>query len=460
MTSKTRAAKPDMIRRICAGLTAAALCCALAVPAYAAGKVQVVRDAEIETLLKDYAAPVFKAAGLSTSRVQIVLVNDPSFNAFVDGRRMFINTGALTAASVPNEIIGVIAHEAGHLAGGHQQRLREQISAARTMAIVGGLLGVGAIAAGGITSSTESAQAGGALITATPEIARRALLSYRRSEEMNADQAAARYLTATRQSMLGMLTTFERFSQSLSLSGIQVDPYQVSHPLPRERIALLEELARKSKYFDTRDPQPLVERHQLMRAKIAAYTGGAASVARLFAKDRTGLAARYGDAIATDLAGNSTASLKKLDALIREQPNNPYFHEFRGEVLIKLRKSDEAVKAFSRAAKLDRANSPLIRARLGFALVASGKPGNMSRAIDELQASLQSEPDNFSAYRHLSQAYGQKGDIANAELAMAEGNFRAGNTRDAKVFAARALQKLPKGSPGARRANDILTIGN
>jgi len=451
--------RAGIVRRVFTAFTAASLSCALALPVYAQGKVQVVRDAEIETLLRDYATPVFKAAGLKTSRVQIVLVNDQSFNAFVDGSRIFVNTGALAAATVPNEIIGVIAHEAGHLAGGHQQRLREQIAAARTLAIVGSLLGAGAIAAGTVAGSSGGAQAGGALITATPGLVQRNLLSYRRSEEMNADQAAARYLNATGQSIRGMLTTFERFSQSLSLSGVQVDQYQISHPLPRERIALLEELARKSQHFDAKDPPALVNRHQLMRAKIAAYTGGASAVARLFSQDRTSLAARYGDAIATDLAGNSTASLQKLDALIREQPNNPYFHEFRGEVLIKLRRSDEAIKAFSQAVRLDPAKSPLIRARLGFALVASGNPGKMSRAIDELRASVQSEPENFAAYRYLSQAYAQAGDIANADLIMAEGNFRAGNTKDAKVFAARALQKLPKGSPGALRANDILTIG-
>jgi len=458
-TPHTGTKETGWLRRAVGTVTAVALCFTLTMPAHAQGRVAVVRDAEIETLLKDYASPIFKAAGLKTSRVQIVLVNDRSFNAFVDGQRMFINTGALADSAVPNEIIGVIAHEAGHLAGGHQQRLREQIATAQTLAIVGGLLGVGALAAGSIAGSSGGAQVGGALITATPTLVQRNLLSYRRSEEMNADQAAARYLNATGQSMQGMLTTFRRFSQSLSLSGVQVDPYQISHPLPRERIALLEELARKSKHFDARDPQRLNERHQLMRAKIAAYSGGAAAVARMFSKDRGSLAARYGEAIATDLSGNSAASLKKLDALIREQPKNPYFHEFRGEVLLKLRKPDEAIKAFAQAVKLDRTKSPLIRARLGFALVASGKPGNMNRAIQELRVAVQAEPDNYTAYRNLSQAYGQVGDIANAELIMAEGNFRAGNSREAKAFAARALQKLPKGSPGAIRANDILTIG-
>jgi predicted Zn-dependent protease len=457
--SQAKSNRGNHFARVARGFLAALLVVGVASPANAQGRVAVVRDAEIETLLQDYAKPVLQTAGLKASRVQIVLVNDRSFNAFVDGQRIFINTGALMQAAVPNEIIGVLAHEAGHLAGGHQQRLREQISATRTMAIVGSLLGAGAIAAGSISGNSGGSTAGAALITASPSLAQRGLLSYRRSEEMNADQAAARYLDATGQSVRGMLTTFQRFSQSLSLSGVQVDQYQVSHPLPRERIALLEELARKSRHFDATDPAPLVMRHNLMRAKIAAYTGGAQAVARLFSDDRGSLAARYGDAIATDLSGNSAAALAKLDALIREQSKNPYFHEFRGEVLLKLRKNDEAIKAFSTAAKLDRAKSPLIRARLGFAMVASGKPGNMGRAIDELRAAIQAEPDNFNAYRHLSQAYGLAGDVASAELVMAEGNFRAGNTREARVFAARALQKLPKGSPGAIRANDILTIG-
>ncbi|WP_394689786.1 M48 family metalloprotease [Hoeflea sp.] len=458
--SSERQGRSGLLKRVTCSVVAALVAASASVPANAQGRVAVVRDAEIETLLKDYAKPVLQAAGLSANRVDIVLVNDRSFNAFVNGQRIFVNTGALMQAVVPNEIIGVLAHEAGHLAGGHQQRLREQLAAARTMAIVGGLLGAGAIAAGSISGNSGGARAGGALITATPGLAQRSLLSYRRSEEMNADQAAARYLDATGQSIRGMLTTFQRFSQSLSLSGVQVDQYQISHPLPRERIALLEELARKSRHYDATDPLPLQRRHNLMRAKIAAYTGGAQAVARLFPNDRVSLAARYGEAIATDLAGNSAASLQKMDALLREAPKNPYFHEFRGEVLLKLRKNDEAIKAFSTAAKLDRAKSPLIRARLGFALVTSGKPGNMSRAIDELRAAIQAEPDNFNAYRHLSQAYGITGDVGNAELVMAEGNFRAGNTRDAQVFAARALQRLPKGSPGALRASDILTVGN
>ncbi len=431
----------------------------MAAPAAAQqGRVAVIRDAEIESLLKDYAVPILKAAGLSRRGIEIVLVNDRSFNAFVAGRRIFVNTGAIMAAETPNEIIGVLAHETGHLAGGHQQRLREQLERARTMAIVGGLLGIGAMAAGSVAGSRGGASAGGALVSAAPGVAMRGLLSYRRSEEMNADQAAAKYLRATQQSAKGMLTTFERFSSSLALAGVQVDPYQLSHPLPRERIALLETLARESPYYDKTDPAALLQRHQLARAKIAAFAGGQAEVARLFGRDRSSLAGRYGDAIATDLSGNSRAALAKMDDLIKSAPNNGYFHEFRGEILLKLRRPADAASAFARAMKLSDDSEGLIRSRYAFALLSTGQPGNAKTAIENFRSAIQTDPDNLNAYLYLSQAYGLAGDIGNAELAMAEGHFRAGSMRDAQVFAARAIAKLPKGSPGAKRANDILSV--
>ncbi len=134
--------------------------------------IPVVRDAEIEALVRDYSRPIFNAAGLSKAGIQIVLVNDKSFNAFVAGRRMFINTGALMQAETPNEIIGVIAHEAGHLAGGHQQRLRDQLERAKTMAIIAGLLGAGAIVAGGASDNRGLAGAGIGLATGGSEVAR------------------------------------------------------------------------------------------------------------------------------------------------------------------------------------------------------------------------------------------------------------------------------------------------
>ena len=242
------------------------------------GRVPIVRDAEIEALVREYARPVLKAAGLERSNIEIVLVNDRRFNAFVAGRRIFINTGALMQAETPNEIIGVLAHEAGHIAGGHQERLRQQLERAQTIAIVSSLLGVGAVAAGAAAGSGELAQAGAGIAAGGGELARRGLLGYQRTEEITADRSAITYLNATGQSAKGMLTTFQRFQNSLSLSGARVDPYQVSHPMPRERIQNLQTLAKSSPYFDKKDPPELQQRHDMMRAKIAVFTQGQGSV--------------------------------------------------------------------------------------------------------------------------------------------------------------------------------------
>ena len=71
----------------------------------------IIRDAEIEQLLREYSQPILRAAGLAQQNVQVTIINDRSFNAFVmDGKRIFINAGALMDAKVPNEVIGVLAH--------------------------------------------------------------------------------------------------------------------------------------------------------------------------------------------------------------------------------------------------------------------------------------------------------------------------------------------------------------
>src|SRR5690606_19965683 len=181
-----------------------------------------------------------------------VLVNDSSFNAFVAGRRIFIHTGALLLAETPNEIIGVLAHEIGHLAGGHQHRLREQLARAQTMAVVAAILGVGVGVAGAASDTAGLAQAGTGFMMGGAEMARRSLLGYQRTEEVTADRSAIEYLNKTKQSGRGMLKTFERMGRDLALSGVNVDPYQVSHPMPRDRIANLQELVHKSPYFEHR----------------------------------------------------------------------------------------------------------------------------------------------------------------------------------------------------------------
>ena len=448
----------SFVRVAAAVLLAAILAVSGTLATYAQGSVPIVRDAEIEALVRDYARPILKAAGLTKSGIDIILVNNSSFNAFVAGRRMFINTGALLQAETPNEIIGVIAHEAGHIAGGHQERLREQLARAQTMVILATLLGVGAMAAGAATDTGGLGQAGAGITALGGEMARRGLLGYQRTEEVTADRSAMTYLEATGQSAKGMLKTFQRFQSALSLSGARVDPYQVSHPMPRDRVANLETLAHASPYFDRADPEALQLRHDMMRAKIAVYTQGQAAVSRLFRKNPRGLAAQYGNAQATLLFGNPRSALKKADALLKLQPNNPYFHELRGDALLRANKPEEAASAYARAVSLDPAKSGILPIAYGQALIATGKPEALKKAVVEIREGLARDKENVSGYRYLAQAYGQLGDVADAELAIAEGHYYSGAYQDAKIFAARAQTKFKRGSPGWVRAQDIINF--
>lgn len=445
-------------RSFLAASLAIAVSTATTVTAFAQANLPIVRDAEIEALVRDYARPIFRAAGISKSGIDIILINDKRFNAFVAGRRMFINTGALMQSETPNEIIGVIAHEAGHIAGGHQERLREQLARAQTMAIVAGLLGAGAIVAGAATKSGELAQAGGGIAMGGGEMARRGLLSYQRTEENTADRSAVTYLEATNQSTKGMLTTFERFQSALSLSGARVDPYQVSHPMPQDRIANLEELARKSPYFDKKDSPTLQLRHDMMRAKIAAFTDGQGATSRMFRKDPKGLAAQYGDTLNTFLYGNLGSASSKVESLIKQQPKNPYFQELRGDILMKSNQPAKAAEAYAKAVQLDPVKSGILPISYGQALIAVGTPDSLKKAIVQIRNGLDRDRENAVGYRYLAQAYGQLGDIPEAELATAEGNFYGGKYQDAKIFAARAQTKFKPGTPGWVRAQDIINF--
>ncbi|MDR7032006.1 M48 family metalloprotease [Mesorhizobium sp. BE184] len=451
-----------LLARTARSLTAlslgALMAAASSISAFAQG-VPVVRDAEIEALVRDYARPIFKAAGLSNAGIQIILVNDNSFNAFVAGRRLFINTGALVQAETPNEIIGVIAHECGHLAGGHQEKLREQLERAKTMAIVAGLLGAGALVAGGATNNRALAGAGIGLATGGGEVATRSLLSYQRGEEITADRSAITYLDATGQSGRGMLKTFQRFQSALSLSGAQIDQYRISHPMPRERISNLQELVEKSQYKDKTDSAALRQRHDMMRVKIAAYTQGQAEVSRLNRKLSDGLAVKYGDAQVAFLFGNPASALSKTDGLIKAQPKNPYFQELRGDILMKSNRSKDAATAYAKAISLDPAKSGLLSVSYAQALIATGSPETLKKAVAQINNSLQRDRENSSAYRYLAQAYGELGDVANAELATAEGYYYSGSLKDAKIFAMRAQKNFKRGEPAWLRAQDIINSG-
>ncbi len=328
---------PGKVSKLTALLTVAALALApMAGPVHAEG-LPLLRDTEIEQLLRDYSRPVLRTAGLEKQNIQISIINDKSFNAFVaDGHRIFVNYGAIMQSQTPNQLIGVLAHETGHLAGGHLSKLRAQLAQAQTQMIVAMLLGVGALVAGSKSGNANSGASniGMAAISAPQEAIRRTLLSYQRQQEENADRAGVKFLTATGQSAKGMYETFKRFTDESLFAARGADPYVQSHPMPAERVAALEELARSSPYWDKKDDPALQLRHDMARAKTSAFMEPSDTVYRRYPLSNDSLPARYAHAIATYRHGELRTALAQIDALIQGQPANPYFYELRGQALL------------------------------------------------------------------------------------------------------------------------------
>jgi len=437
-------------------LTAASLAAAnLPQQAAAQGNMPVIRDTEIEQLLRDYTQPILKVAGLASQNIKVVIINDRNFNAFVmDGKRIFVNTGALTESQTPNQIIGVLAHETGHIAGGHLARLRDELANAQTMAIIAMLLGIGAMVAGG--SNSGAGQAGAAAIAGSQHVALRTVLSYQRNQEEQADRAAVKFLNATGQSAKGMYETFKRMADQLMFTARHADPYAQSHPMPAERVAALTEIAKESKFWDKKDPAELQLRHDMMRAKISGFMEPPSTVARRYPQNDNSLPARYARAISTYRHGNLQNAVAQIDALIAVQPNNPYFYELKGQALLESGRGAEAVPPLRRAVQM-LPNAPLIQIMLGQALVSTGNAASADEAIAMLRNSLAREPEAPAGYQQLAMAYGRKGDLAQADLASAQAAFYRGDIKTARELAARAKTRFPVGSPGWVKADDIVS---
>ena len=417
-----------------------------------------IRDAEIEQVLREYTQPILRAAGLAKQNVQVVIINDRSFNAFVaDGRRIFVNAGALMDAETPNQIIGVLAHEAGHIAGGHLARLREQLAAAQTQMIIAMMLGVGAVVAGARTGSQDMGQVGAAAIAAPQAMIQRSLLAYQRSQEEQADRSAVKFLTATGQSSRGMAETFKRLADQVLYNVRYIDPYIQSHPMPAERVAALQTLAQNSPHWDKKDPAALQLKHDLMRAKLFGFLERPDTVARRYRLGDNSLAAQYARAIASYRFSNPQSALASIDALIRAQPQNPYFHELKGQALLETGRPAEAVAPLRRAVQLA-PNPALIQVMLGQALIATNDRRNMDEAVKILRAVIIREPEIPDAYVQIAMAYGRTGDLGNADLASAQAALLRGDVKTARGLAARAKTRFPLGSPGWVKSDDIVHV--
>ena len=422
--------------------------------------IPMIRDAEIEQLLRDYTAPIFKAAGLTTQNVQVVIINDPEFNAFVmDAHRIFVNTGALMQSTTPNQLIGVFAHECGHIVGGHLSKMRQELANVQTAMIVGMLLGAGALVAGAHSNNADMGNIGGALINAPQSLGMSTLLAYQRAQEESADRAGVRFLTMTHQSAKGMYDTFKRFADQSLFAAQGSNPYLQNHPAPAERMAALEELAKSSPYWNAKDPPALQFRHDMMRAKLYGFTERPDSVLRRYPATDTSLPARYARAISTYRYGDLHAAIAQIDGLIASTPNDPYFYELKGQALLEGGQPMEAIPPLRRAVALAPApGSALIQILLAQALVATNDTKLSAEAVSLLHVALIKEPEDGDAYTTLAMAYGRENDLADADLASAQAAFARGDNKTARELAERAKQRFPVGSPGWVRADDIVAF--
>ncbi len=414
-----------------------------------------IRDAETEKLIRDYARPIFKAAGLSGQNVKIHIIGSGSFNAFViDGQNMFIHTGAIVNSKAPNQLIGVIAHETGHITGGHLASLRSQLKKAQTASLMFQILSIAAMI-GGAATGNQFGQAGGAAMQGGNLMLQKQMLADRRIKESSADRAAVSFLNATHQSAKGMLQTFEYFMDQSRGSMRQVNPYLQSHPLPPQRIEQLRDLAARSPYFRKLDPAALQFRHDMVKAKLIAFLDKPRTVLNIYGRRNTSLPARYAQAIAYYKQSGLKAFLPRINALIKDRPGDPFLHEIKGQFLFEGGRPSTAIKPLRKAVSLA-PREPLIRILLAQALLSSGDDLFVSEAIRHLRKALGREKHNAAAYRQLAQAYGRKRKIAQAELASAQAYFYEGKLNLAKQQAKRAKKKIKQGSAGWLIADDIL----
>ncbi|HSZ52770.1 MAG TPA: M48 family metalloprotease [Caulobacteraceae bacterium] len=410
--------------------------------------VSIIRDTEIEHILHEEADPIFQAAGLNPKAVQIHLVESNEINAFsAGGQQVFLYTGLILKTDNPNQLIGVIAHETGHIAGGHLARSGDFTKAGLAPMLM--TIGLGILAA--IAGAPEAAAA---LVFSSTYFGELNVLTYSREQESRADQAAATYLEKAGMSGRGLVSFFDAYRYQEVFDDERKFPYFRDHPLSDDRIeALKVRVEHQPHYAETDSPQA-IERYEIMKAKLEGFILGGQTMTDYPSEDQS-FPARYARAIALYRGTEIEPALKQIDALLAEHPKNPYLWELKGQVLFESGRTKESEPAHRRSVELD-PDAPLLQVNLAQTLIAEGAAPKYDEAILHIRRSLGVEPDNPLAWRLLSEAYDGKGDEGMAHLASAEQNFYLGQLLQARTFAYNARELLQKGTPEWRRATDII----
>lgn len=417
--------------------------------AFAADRITLIRDAEVEATIRAYSDPLLGAAGLQSEAVNVHIVQDSRLNAFVaGGMNLFINTGLLQSSETPNEVIGVIAHEIGHITGGHLIRRQEALENATAEAILAMVLGAVVIAAGG-------GEAGAVVMQGGQAAAQGSLLRYSQGQESAADQAALKFLEATGQSPRGLLKLFQKLEDQELLVSARQSPYLRTHPLTRDRFLAVEHHLSQSNAADAADPPDRVDAHRRMVAKLAGFIEPPDKVFRLYPATDKSIYARYARTVAYHRRHDLQRALGEIDSLIAERPDDPYFHELKGQVLFEQGKIRESVEPYAASVRLA-PREPLLRLGYGRALIETGDESLLEEAAVQLRVAADKDPTYAPNWHFLGVALGRTGKLPESSLAFAERAVLNGKYAEARFHAEKASQGLKAGSPQWLRAQDIL----
>jgi len=419
-------------------------------PAAAQG-INLLQDTETERLLRSYEEPILKVAGIDPNAVKMYIVGDTSLNAFVaEGQNIFVNTGLFIELKSPNELQGVLAHETGHMAGGHLTRGSEAIAKAEIPMLLSMVLGIGAAIAG-------AGQAGMVLMGIGQSAAAAQFFQFSRAQEATADQMGQKYLRALHLSGMGMVKVFDRMANEEAMIVKNPEQYATSHPASRDRVANLQEIADASPYRDVPDSPQAVHAYEMVKAKIIGFQLPVQDVLYRYPVTDKSAPARYARAMVYMRQPELQKALAEINSLIKEEPKNPFFYEVLGQIYVSMSQPMKGIAPYQKCVDL-LPDAPELRVALAAAQVATGDKKIEAQAIGNLKIAVQQDSENPFAWYQMAQAYSDLGNNPLADLATSERYYTVGDVRKAAVFAIRARQKLKTGTPDWERANDILAI--
>ncbi len=407
-----------------------------------------IRDAEVEHTLRLYADPIFTVAGLKPSAVRIFIVQDDALNAYVaGGSNLFIHTGLIETCDTPDMLIGVMAHETGHIAGGHLAQGTEKLKNAEMGTIFSYVLGAAAAVA------SKKPEAAAVVISGSANTVGRNFMAFTRAHEEAADQAGLNFLDKLDISASGLLKIFTLLKRHEREHFGAIDPYLITHPLSSTRIDHVRHAVEISKIPEGQYPKNFDMPHKRMVAKLYSFLKTPERTFQKYPVADKSVPARMAHAIAYYKMPDLVKSLAEMDSLIKESPKDPFFHELKGQILFENGRIPEALESYAKASQL-LPGSALILTDLAKVELAQKEP-RVQSAISHLEKANSIDNTNPDTWHFLTIAYGKAGNKGMSYLAMAEEDALNADFKSALSEVNQALTLLKEATPARQRAQDL-----